>query len=277
MALHVEESGPADASSIVFLHGGGGAGWMWRPQVEMLKDFHCLVPDLPEQGQSVDEGPFTIAGSAERVADLIRARAHGGRAHVVGLSEGAQITVALLAGTPDVVDHAIVSSALVRPVRGAALIRPGLIRWSYRLSVAPFKGVDWWTHLNMRRAAGVPDEFFPQFRRTYRELTESGFTNLMVENQRFRLPSGLDRVTVPTLIVVGSREYAVMRESARDLAAAIPGARAYMVVHTRRMSVAEEHNWNLTDPDQFSGMVRAWSTGQALSSTLQPLRATNGA
>jgi pimeloyl-ACP methyl ester carboxylesterase len=277
MRLHVDESGPADAPTIVFLHGGGGAGWMWQPQIENLSDYHCLIPDLPEQGQSAHEQPFTIVGSAELVAGLIRARAHGGRAHVVGLSEGAQIAVALLASAPDVVERAIVSSALVRPIPGAGLMRPGLIRWSYRLSVAPFKRVGWWTRLNMRRAAGIPDAYYAQFEETYRGLSESGFTHLMVENQRFRVPTGLDRVTTPTLIVVGAREYRAMRDSARDLAAAIPGARAFEVAHTRKMSVAEEHNWNLTEPDLFTATVRAWITGGPLPAALQPLRGPRGA
>lgn len=270
-ALHVEEAGPDDAPTIVFLHGGGGAGWMWQPQVERLDDFHCLVPDLPEQGKSVAAGPFTIAGAAEQVATLIRTRAHGGRAHVVGLSEGAQVTVALLATAHEVVDHAVVSSALVQPMRGAGLMSPGVVRWSYRLSVAPFRNVGWWARLNMKRAAGVPDEYYPQFRQTFRELTESGFTNLMVENQRFRIPPGLDRVAEPTLIVVGKGEYAAMRGSALDLAAAIPGSRAAQVVHGRRLSVAEEHNWNLVAPDLFTACVRAWITDQPLPAALEPL------
>jgi pimeloyl-ACP methyl ester carboxylesterase len=104
MSLYVQETGPAGAPTIVFLHGGGGSGWMWQPQVDGLGDYHCLVPDLPEQGRSVDVKPFTIAGSAELIAELIRTRAHGGRAHVVGLSEGAQTTVALLAIAHDLVD-----------------------------------------------------------------------------------------------------------------------------------------------------------------------------
>ena len=211
MSLYVQESGPADAPTIVFLHGGGGAGWMWQPQVDGLGEFHCLVPDLPEHGRSVDVKPFAIAESAVLIAELIRKRAHGGRAHVVGLSEGAQITVALLAGAPELVDHAIVSSALVRPIRGAGIVGPGLIRWSFRLSVAPLRNIEWWTRLNMKRAAGVPDEYYPQFRRTFRELTESGFTNAIIENQRFRVPQGLDRVLTPTLIVVGRHEYDSMR------------------------------------------------------------------
>jgi pimeloyl-ACP methyl ester carboxylesterase len=216
MGLYVQESGPADATSIVLLHGGGGAGWMWQPQVDGLSELHCLVPDLPEHGRSVDVKPFTIAGSAELIAELIRTRAHGGRAHVVGLSEGAQVAVALLAIAPERVDHAIISSALVRPVRGPGMTRPGLIRWSFRLFAAPLRNSEWWTRLNMKRAAGVPDEYYLQFRQTFQELTESGFTNAIIENQRFRLPQGLDRVLAPTLILVGRHEYDSMRASAGD-------------------------------------------------------------
>jgi pimeloyl-ACP methyl ester carboxylesterase len=271
MSLHIAETGPAGAPTIVLLHGGGGAGWMWQPQVDGLGEFHCLVPDLPEQGDSIGEAPFTIARSAELVAELIRTRAHRGHASVVGLSEGAQVAAALLASAPEIVDRAILSSALVRPIPGAGLMRPGLIRWSYRLGVAPFKGIGWWTRLNMRRAAGIPDAYYPQFERTYRQLTEAGFTNLLVENQRFRLPAGLQRVTAPTLIAVGRREYRAMRDSARDLAAAIPGSRAVEVVHDRPLSVASEHNWNLTTPHLFTQTVRAWMTDAPLPAALQPL------
>lgn len=270
MSLYVQESGPADAPTIVFLHGGGGAGWMWQPQVDALGDFHCVVPDLPEHGGSRGVAPFTIARSAELVSELIRSRAHGGRAHIVGLSEGAQIAVALLTREPGLVDHAIISSALVRPVRGGALVRPGLVRWSYRLAVAPFRNVDWWTRLNMKYAAGVPAEYFPQFRQTVRELTESGFTHAIIENQLFRI-AGVHRVAGPVLIVVGEHEYPEMRASASDLASAFPGSRACEVVHARTMSLAEEHNWNLSAQDLFTATVRAFLADQELPGALRPL------
>ena len=158
MNLYVNESGPDAAESIVFLHGGGGGGWMWQPQVLALKEaFHLLVPDLPEQGRSADIKPFTISGSADTIAELIRTRAHGGKAHVVGLSQGAQITLALLGTTPEVVERAIISSALVRPLPGADWMSPGMIAWSVKWSVEPFKNSDWWIRINMKYSAGVPD------------------------------------------------------------------------------------------------------------------------
>jgi pimeloyl-ACP methyl ester carboxylesterase len=271
MSLYIQEFGSATAPTIVFLHGGGVSGWMWQPQIEQLSDYHCLVPDLPEQGQSVNEKPFTIQGSAEQVAELIRTRAHNGKAHVVGLSEGAQITLALLSIAPERVDHAVISSALVRPIPGSSLMTPKLIALSYRYFVEPLKNNDWWIRLNMKYAAGVPEQYYLPFSQSFKSLTESGFANVMIENQRFRLPRGLNRVKVPTLIITGKKEYAAMRQSARDIAVAIPGSKAYEVLHVRNMSVAEEHNWSLTAPELFTQTIRAWITNQSLPSNLNPL------
>jgi pimeloyl-ACP methyl ester carboxylesterase len=271
MALYIQETGSTTAPTIVFLHGGGGAGWMWQPQVERLSDFHCLVPDLPEQGQSVAEKPFSISGSASLIADLIRTRAHDGRAFVVGLSEGAQITVALLSQSPELVERAIVSSALVQPMPGARLLTPSLIRLSYCWSVTPFKNNDWWVRVNMKYAAGIPEAYYSQFRQSFQTLTEDGFTHVMLENQRFRIPAGLDHAQTPTLIVCGRHEYGVMRQSALDLAKVLPNGQAYEVLHEMKMSTAAEHNWNMAAPDLFTQMVRAWFTGQPLPVELHPI------
>jgi pimeloyl-ACP methyl ester carboxylesterase len=275
MPLHVAEYGPAGADTIVFLHGGGGAGWMWSPQVEALQgDYHLLVPDLPEQGRSTDAGAFTMPAAAEAVAELIRTRAHGGRAHVVGLSEGAQVTVQLLATAPDLVRSAIASSALVRPLPGAgAMSSPGVLSWTYRTTIAPFRGADWWIRWNMRSAAGVPDEFFGDFRQSFRDLTEDGFVDLMTANQAFRLPEGLGAVTCRVLAVCGAGEYQAMKLSASDIAAAIPGARACEVRHAEKLSLAQQHNWNMTAPDLFTATVRAWVEGRELPAELADLPA----
>jgi pimeloyl-ACP methyl ester carboxylesterase len=272
MALYVDETGPADVPTIVFLHGGGGGGWMWRPQVEALRgESHLLVPDLPEHGRSMDETPFTIAGAAADVADLIRSRAHGGHATVVGLSEGAQVTVALLATAPELVDHAVVSSALVRKMPGAWMMTPGVTYWSFKLTTEPFKKSEWWMRANMRGAAGIPDEYVDDFRATFRATTAASFSHIIAANQAFRLPAGLDRVTAPVLAVCGHGEYEVMRRSTADVAAAIPGAEAREVFLTGKAPVAQQHNWSMTEPELFTGMVRAFIAGRALPEAIKPL------
>ncbi len=268
--LAVRERGPASAPTICFLHGGGVSGWMWRPQVEALQDtYHCLVPDLPEHGLSAAVQPFTIEDAAGRVARLIRVRGHGGRAHVVGLSEGAQVAVQLLGSAPEVVDHAIVSSALVRPLPGLGRLDARAFALVFRLFAAPLLRSDWYVRLNMRYGNALPARYFREVREDTRRMTAASFAHMMLANQRFRIPPGLGRVQTPTLVVAGQHEPALLRQSARDLVAALPAARGYLVDFGRRG--AEEHSWNLQRPELFNAVTRAWLADQPLPSGLLPL------
>lgn len=269
--LSVRECGPFSAPTICFLHGGGVSGWMWGPQVDALRDtYHCLIPDLPEHGQSASIQPFTISDAARRVSALIRERGHGGRAHVVGLSEGAQITVQLLGSSPEVIDHAIISSALLHSLPGFSLLGPRALALTFRLFAAPFLQSDWYVRLNMRYGNAIPEQYFPEVREDTRRLTAHSFTQMLLENQRFRMPAGLEQVQVPALIVAGQHEVIQVRQSVRELAAALPAGQGYLVSFSKRG--AEEHSWNLQRPELFNAVTRAWLTDQPLPPELLPLR-----
>ncbi len=269
-SLYVRSTGPAGAPVIVFLHGGGSSSWMWQPVMDLLPQYRCLAPDLPEHGQSREVGPFSMDLAGQKVADVIRSE--GGSAVVVGLSEGAQVLVQLLATVPEVVERAVISSALLRPLPGMGFMaNPGLLRWTYRLSVAPFQNNDAWMRLNMKYAAGIPETYFPQFKQDFQQMSESGFTNLMVANQRFRMPEGLEKAAAPSLIIVGSKEYRAMKQSARDLVAVLPNAKAVQVNLGKGGSLASEHNWALSDPLLFAQTVRAWVEDSPLPEALSPL------
>jgi pimeloyl-ACP methyl ester carboxylesterase len=272
--MFFEAFGPENAPTIVFLHGGGAAGWMWREQVRALQSaYHCLLPDLPEQGRTkTGAGAYSTEGAADGIANLIRGQAHGQKAHVVGLSEGAQVTVALLSRNPQVVEHAVVSSAILRPLPGSGLYTPGLVAWSFRWFVAPFKNWNWWIRTNMKYAAGIPEEFYPEFKRSFQQQTEDGMVNMMISNLRFRLPAGLEKATAPTLVVVGSKEYGQMKESGRDLLKVLPNARGAMVNLGSEGSLASEHNWAMTDPELFTATLKAWIENKPLPEELKAFK-----
>ena len=258
MPLFLAEFGPADAPSIVFLPGGGVGGWSWRPQIEAFQpDFHLLVPDLPEHGQSLAEAPFTITDAAARVAELIHKRAHGGHAHLVGLSLGAQVGVAVLAVAGRLVDRALLSGASVRPLPGASLIGPTL--WLY----APFKNIPALIRLN-QHSLGVPDAYAAEFAQDTRRGSTAALTHILEANMSFGLPPGLTRLKNPTLVLVGEKEPGVMRRSARALAASLTGGSAYLV----RGAI---HNWPLANPVLFNRTLRAWLTDQPLPEELGPV------
>lgn len=104
-----------DQPTIVFLHGTRLTGASWAAQVaELAEEFHCLVPDLPGHGTAADLD-FTLAGAAERVAELIEGEAHGGRAIVVGLSLGGYVAMDVAARWPERVRGLVISGATAEP------------------------------------------------------------------------------------------------------------------------------------------------------------------
>jgi pimeloyl-ACP methyl ester carboxylesterase len=258
VTLSVRELGDRSGRTVVLLHGGGGAGWMWEPQLEALSDVHVLVPDLPEHGQSRDAGPFSIESAARMLDELVRDRANGGRASVVGLSLGAQVALRWLALSTGRVDRALLSGTLVRPVFGASLAR-----WSAK-AYWPFKDAPWLVRANMK-SLGIPPRFFEAFAAETRALELEAFVRITEENTRFRVPSGLDREGVaPALVLVGQRELSVMVRSARDLLAAMPRARGFVVD-------GASHNWSMETPERFNEVLRAWLEERALPEWLRPL------
>src|SRR3954466_13167520 len=133
--MHVHESGPANAASIVFLHGSGANADMWAHHAEYFADYHCLIPQFPGFGRSAGEPWVSLAATTGEVAALIRDRANG-RAHVIGISLGGVIAMKLLAEQPGLVDHAVVDGAGVLPFPALPLIKLGL------RSVRPFIKTD---------------------------------------------------------------------------------------------------------------------------------------
>lgn len=263
-SLAFQASGPKDASPIIFLHGGGVGSWMWSPVMERLPDFYCLAPDQPEHGGSRRIAPFSMALAAEKVSELILSQTPRGKSIVVGLSEGAQVTVQLLATSPETVEKAFISSALLRPLPGMGMMgSPAILRWAYRLMLAPFKRWDAWIRLNMKYSAGIPAEYYPQFKTDFQSMTEAEFVNLLLANQRFRLPPGLEKVAVPVLVVAGRHEHPAMQQSARDLVAALPNATGAWLNLGSAATLAQEHNWALTNSDLFAQTLRAWLEGAA--------------
>ena len=252
--LYVAESGPSTGEAIVFLHGGGLGGRMWQPQVDAFPDYHCIVPDLPEQGRSLHHGPFTLDGAAEDVATIIRELVPCGKAHIVGLSLGGAVALTLLRLVPETVDHVIVSgtAAGLGKVLGTLSKASGLL---YR--VLP---TDTLLHASLKQFHVPPhyhdlvvDDLLQSMNATF----TTHFTDALMTMQ---LPQ---TTTAPTLVAVGARETFPAKQAARRITRTLRGARMVVVPGVG-------HLWNLEAPDLFTAMVRAWITDDQLPAALEP-------
>jgi pimeloyl-ACP methyl ester carboxylesterase len=167
------------------------------------------------------------------------------------------VTVALLGSRPDVVLGVFASGTLVRPIAGIGLVNAMLPLYM------PMRNVRWLVRANMKTLE-VPDKFESDFARETAALTTASYRRMTVENATFRVPPGLGSITCPVLITVGEREMKVMKESARDLVAAAPSARAFIVA-------GHGHNWPVQDPGLYAQVVRAWMANGPLPDKLRPL------
>lgn len=254
MPMHFEERGNKNAPTIVFMHGGGISGWMWQKQWEAFLDFHMLIPDLPEHGGSMADGLISIKGCAEQMAGFIRGHASGGRAHVVGHSLGGKIAVQLLSTHPEVVDHAIVASAIFRPI---PLFKLFFNMPVYKLTVwmMKSKGI-----MDMQaKQMNFPNEYYREnFMKDSAAYTPKMLSRIYAEmNRHIKLPSGLEKSHVPTLVLAGEKELKAMRLSVCDIANALPNSRGFLVKEGR-------HTFTWENSEVFNDAIRSWITDKKI-------------
>lgn len=264
MALYVRETGPEGAPSVVFLHGGGMSGWMWDRVGSLMRDYHCIIPDMPGHGMSRSESPFTHKGAAASIAEVIKTRANGGKAHVVGVSLGAQVLLKLLADFPLTVDHAVVNSPEIRQVPGSRwFLSPGLFEPTVKMTI-PLARNKRFARLQAR-SYHLPDDMFEAYFEDTKQTTGEALARILRQNMTFELPRELKKVTAPVLVVAGDHEYGLMKESAKDVVAMLPNARGYLVKGVG-------HSFCFEKPELYARLVQDWiSDGQLHESELVKL------
>lgn len=259
--LHIVETGQENNETVIFLHAEGLAGWIWNEQVKAFPDYHCMVVDLPEHGQSSGVKPFTIARAAEMVVDLIRTRAHNGRTHLVGQSLGAQVAVQILATHPEMLDHTLLTGTLLRtsPHKETLLKLVDHIFKNYE----PVKDTRFFIKAYMR-TYNIPKVYFDQFQVSTQQISGDALNRVLHENLFFKIPLGLEKVRVPVLVMMGEKDYKVIKESVHDLVQVLPNSKAYMVPKTG-------HMWNIESPKIFNSVLRNFLTGNPFPDEIKPL------
>jgi pimeloyl-ACP methyl ester carboxylesterase len=228
---------------VVFLHGAGLGGWMWRPQVEALTQFRCITPDLPGHGANLGIPWRSIHDGARWVADLI-ARAADGRAHIVGLSLGAVIGYELITSFPDSVDRLVLcgGNGAGKPGRSmmGRFMRAMMPLARSRLMVAATLA-----------AMKVPKEDRPKGHQAMAEMSAESLSTMVEQVLAYRLDEVLRSRPHRVLAIAGSMDAPTIRHTVRRLAEMMPNAEAREIPRGL-------HTWNWQYPELFSKTVSGW-------------------
>lgn len=257
MELFFKEIGKDNEKTIIFIHGGGVGGWMWNRQVETFSDYHCIIPDLPEHGKSAQIRPFTINSAADMIIHIIKNHAQNGKAHMVGISLGAQIILQILSKNPEVVDHTLISGTLVRSIPHTETFL-NLLNYLIK-AYEPVKDTDFFIKANMRMYH-IPKNLFNEFKESTQLIQNDSLNRILKENMFFKMPSGLKNIQTPVLVMTGEKDYGIIKESAVNLLNVLSNSKGATALKVG-------HMWNIENPELFNKTLRAWITDKPLPKT----------
>lgn len=245
MALRYEEYGNQHMPLIMFIHGGGVSGWMWDKQVQYFSGYHCVVPDLVNDESNHNELDFSIHERANVLLDLITEKAKGKTVIIVGFSLGAQIALQMVSLKPQVIDYAIINSALVRPQPIIKrLIKPLVKLTSPLIKNELFAKIQ-------AKALYINHEYFDLYYQETSKMKKDTLIKILLENMSFRIPENFSQVTCRVLVTVGEKEKRMMKKSAVDIVNSNPNCRGVILPRIG-------HGVSLAMPDFFNQIVENW-------------------
>jgi pimeloyl-ACP methyl ester carboxylesterase len=245
LALDYKEYGDKNAPLMLLLHGGGVSGWMWDSQIQYFTHYHCIVPNLPEHGLNHDESNFSIKDSAEDLIKLIEEKSVENKVILIGFSLGSQVALQMLSMKPELIDFAIINSALVRPNSLIKRwIRP-VIKISY-----PLIKKRWFAKLQAKTVY-VGEDYFEKYYQESCQIKPETLVRVLEENMSFEIPKNLGKAKAQILVTVGEKEKAVMKKSAKDIVDANSNCKGVLIPNMG-------HGVSLAMPDFFNDMVEDW-------------------
>ena len=215
--------------SLLMIHGSGGRGQSWLPQLSGLgQELNLAALDLPGHGATPGPGLDTVEGYADWVGDFLEAGPL--RPVLMGHSLGGAIVLSLALSRP-------------RLISGLILVGTGC-----RLKVLP------------AILEGILNNFEPTMQMVVRyaygddpdpRLLEEGGRHLMATPaevthgdfsacDKFDLCERLGDISLPTLVLVGDQDKLTPPKYSQFLAQGIPGARLEIITGAGHMVFIEQ-------------------------------------
>jgi pimeloyl-ACP methyl ester carboxylesterase len=240
------------AETIVLLHGLPTSHREWTLTMPHLSEYHLIIPDLNGHSNSRHILPATLPAQAGRVADLIRARAHGGQAHIVGMSMGGFVALEVARTCPDLVRSIFASGcAPFQGIQAMLASHPTILGvMTTGMNLIPSWMSDYlYTRAWTRQGLTISDDLKQDFTRNFSSqlIQEVMYSLSTVRAEQF------EDVQVRILVVAGGQQDNI--GATKALGAALkrgdPASAAAVVSKAA-------HPWDLQFPELFAECAKAW-------------------
>ena len=264
--LHVETSGLASGPTVVLIHGWGLNSTAWGDARQALGSRYRVVAwDLPGLGRSKGptDGRYTLDRFAEALAAVVESTGDG-PVLLVGHSIGGMTTQTFFRSAPEAARRRVAGVVLVDtthedPTR--TMLLSGLWRTLKRPVIEPLMHLaqwlspvlwlsSWQGYLSGSNQLAMRLTGFGRFATRGQvdltaRLASKGSPAVQAKGNlamlHWSVTDQLARVTVPTLVLGGSRDIVTLPDASRTIAAAIPGARLSIIDGCGHMGFMEAH------------------------------------
>ncbi|MDX2438971.1 MAG: alpha/beta hydrolase [Desulfobacterales bacterium] len=211
-----ESSGPA----VIFLNGTMQTTFNWRPHARVFKDsFRVILYDARAQGQSdLGEQRLSLDLHLQDLSELLH-HLKIKKAHFVGLSHGAYVSLSLAFQLPQVVDRLVLCSVGARITDQTKVI---IRSWLEILQQSGLRSLSW---------AVLPIVFGEAYLKQNKRIIDKMVEAIVVRNNKDALIAQLKainqypspgslakKINCPALIISGLRDRLVNTEDAKKLA-----------------------------------------------------------
>lgn len=200
MALYYEESG--NGFPLILLHGNGEDHTYFEKQVSFFSDsYRVIALDTRGHGKSPrGDGEFTLSRFADDLYEFMKLMGIE-KAHILGFSDGANIAVIFALRHPEMIEKLILNGGNLSPA--------GIWK-SVQISIEiGYKIAGFFAGKSMSAAQNAE------------------MLGLMVNESHIE-PGELTAITVPTLVIAGTRD-TVKRRHTELIAASLPDSRLVLI------------------------------------------------
>lgn len=187
---------------------------------------------------------------------IIKTLAHHEEAHLLGVGMGGQLILEILGRAPELVGSAIISGVQTSPHTKTLLELLDYTLNAYK----PVKDTDFFIKARMR-TYNISKDYRKDFRESTRQINSDSLKRVLHESMLFQISPRLKNVDAQVLLVLGGKEYGVMKKSAEDIMKVIPDILCIKIPEIG-------HIWNLENPELFNRILRSWITNEILNQDL---------
>ena len=239
-AINVVRTGPRGGPPVVLVHPVGLDLTYWAGQIEALCDAHDVVAfDLPGHGASPGTPEDWTLDQAVAVLAQVIGATGSDRAHVVGLSVGGMIAQALAVSRPGLV-HSLTlidtAAGFAEEGRAGMRARAKMAREGGMQAVLPSTLQRWFTPETVARRPDLIDRVSKTL------LADDALVHAAMWDMisALDLVAQLQRISCPTLILVGEHDPSSPPAAAKVLAEGIARSEMHVIADASHMAPLEK-------------------------------------